>query len=318
MKIKPALLGLVAFIFSLPGTLVFGQTIKFDSTFKCNNERVSVSSCFDDSDEALCSVYYPDRPLHNGIMVPETQKRGDVIKMIKACMGPGATLASTGNPAPASAPSRPATTSAAPAAKPATPPPPPDPSVAKARAAGIDLTVLGVPLGQAVALSPCQELDPFSAIFSGQSYANGQKFPCIQQNAQSASGVENEIINFSQDQCPSWVSGCSVTATVRNGLLLAIYMKTTGYLNDPAPQALRDKYGKPTKDTPQKLNTANAGVMMTLDTLEWDLPGLRVEYNPIITYTSAQLVGANTNPIVRFETDSGYQMRTSTSAGPKL
>ncbi len=316
MKIKPALLGLVALVFSLSANLAFGQTIKFDSTFKCNNERVSVSSCFNDSDDAFCSVYYPDRPLHNGILVPETQKRGDVIKMIKSCMGPAATLASTGNPAPP--PARPASAAAAPAAKPNTPPPPPDPSVAKARAAGIDLTILGVPLGQAVTLPPCQEMDPFSAIFTGQSYANGQKFPCVEQNAQSASGVENTVINFSQDQCPSWVSGCSVTATVRNGLLLAVYMKTTGYLNDAAPQALRDKYGKPTKDTPQKLNTANAGVMMTLDTLEWDLPGLRVEYNPLTTYTSAQLVSANSNPVVRIETDSGYQMRTSTSSGPKL
>jgi hypothetical protein len=146
MNIRPASIAVTIMFGVLLTPVAFAQTIAFNKNIMCGNERIAIESCFDDSDNAGCMVIYPDRPLHNGFTVQEVEKRGDVIKKIKGCMGPNATLASTGHPAPSAAP---ASAPASAAAKPNAPPPPPDPSVAKAHAAGVDTTALGLHLGEA-------------------------------------------------------------------------------------------------------------------------------------------------------------------------
>src|ERR1700732_5165579 len=108
MKIRPRSFFIVALISLFLIPVAFGQTIQFNKYFVCGGERIGVQSCFNDSDDAYCMVLYPDRPLRNGFEVQNTEKRGDVIKKIKGCMGAGATLASTGNPAPAPAATQPA------------------------------------------------------------------------------------------------------------------------------------------------------------------------------------------------------------------
>jgi len=182
MKIRPATLVIAAWVCILASAAAFGQTIQYNRYFTCSGERLAVASCFDDSDAAHCLVMYPDRPMHNGFEVQLTEIRSDLIKRIRACMGAGATLASTGHPAPGPA-SGPASAGAAPAGpvpaiKPGAPAPQPDPSAAKARAAGVDMTLLGVSVGQPLTISLCQRTGVLDMVFSGgNGYVRGQQFP---------------------------------------------------------------------------------------------------------------------------------------------
>ena len=95
-------------------SIASAQTIKFDKPFQCNGERLIITGCFDDSNSSNCTVVYPDRPKTGGVEQMKIELRGDVIKRIKTCVGPGATLASVTAALGHSAPS-PATATPAPA-----------------------------------------------------------------------------------------------------------------------------------------------------------------------------------------------------------
>ena len=94
-------------------SIASAQTIKFDKPFQCNGERLIITGCFDDSNSSNCTVVYPDRPKTGGVEQMKIELRGDVIKRIKTCVGPGATLASVtaalghSAPSPATATPRP-------------------------------------------------------------------------------------------------------------------------------------------------------------------------------------------------------------------
>ena len=321
MKIKPIFPAIAALVGMSFAPIAFAQTIQFNKNFTCNGERQSVASCFDDSDAAGCMVMYPDRPLRGGFTVQEVEKRGDVIKKIQSCMGPSATLASTGNPAPAAPRTAPARAAAA-APKANTPPPPPDPSVAKARAAGVDMTALGLQLGQGFSLPQCPQVsigDVMGAIFGGSS-GPPPVYPCSQgQPSQPYSfGLTlDQGIEIAPASCPNWVSTspCAVSALVRNGLLLGVYLYTTGQNGDAAVStALVAKYGKATQQIPVTFkNLYNYSAQFTK--LVWTLPGLYVEYDPFTT-------DINQGQIY-IETETGHQLRvaaqqTQQAAGPKL
>jgi hypothetical protein len=320
MKSRPVPKAIAALIGLFFAPLAFAQTIQFNKNFTCNGERQSVASCFDDSDAAGCMVMYPDRPLRGGFTVQEVEKRGDVIKKIQGCMGPSATLASTGNPAPAAPRAATATAAAAPKAN--TPPPAPDPSVAKARAAGVDMTALGLQLGQGFSLPQCPQAsigDVFGAIFGG-STGPPPVYPCSQgQVSQPYSfGLTlDKGIEIAPAACPNWVTPnpCAVSALVRNGLLLGVYLYTTGQTGDAAVSAaLVAKYGKATQQIPVTFkNLYNYSAQFTK--LVWTLPGLYVEYDPFTT-------DINQGQIY-IETETGHQLRvaaqqTQQAAGPKL
>jgi len=105
MKTRSAVLGILTLVGLCSSSVAFAQTVQFSRYFMCNGERLAVQSCFNDADDAKCMVLYPDRPLRNGFEVQNAERRGDVIAKIKGCVGPGATLASTGRPASRPAPS---------------------------------------------------------------------------------------------------------------------------------------------------------------------------------------------------------------------
>jgi len=278
------------------GSAAFGQTIVFNKTFQCGAEHIAVQSCMNDSDDSYCMVMYPDRPLHNGFEVQQSQKRGDVIKMIQGCMGAGGTLASTGHPAPAPARS--------PAAKPNTSPPP-DPSVAKAHAAGVDTTAIGLRIGETFSLPQCQQdvVATVGAILGMNAAPPPQKYPCLSAITNQNGASFNATVYFSQDQCPSWMTNnpCAASAMVRNGLLLGVYMFTTGQTGDAQASAEpKSKYGKPTQQqTVTFKNLYNYSAQF--QQLNWSLPGLFVEYDPFLTDIS--------QGEVQIETESGHQIR---------
>jgi len=319
MKTSPARTAIAALLGLFFTPIAFAQTVQFNKTFVCNGEHQQVSSCYDDSDGAGCMVLYPDRPLRGGFTVQEVENRGDVIKKIKTCMGASATLASTGHPAPAAARTAPAATAAA-APKANTPPAAPDPSVAKARAAGVDVTALGLQLGQGFNMPECQQsslADAFGAIFGGNT-GPPPVYPCsagaVAQPATFGMVMEQGVA-IAQTACPGWVSPCTFPALVRNGLLQGVYIYTTGQTGDAAvAAALVAKYGKPTQQIPVTFkNLYNYSAQFTK--LVWTLPGLYVEYDPFTTsINQGQLL---------IETETGHQIRTAAmqaqaAAGPKL
>jgi hypothetical protein len=238
--------------------------------------------------------------------VQEVELRPDVIKKIKSCMGPNATLASTGHPAPA--PPAPARVASAPAPAPKAnkPPPAPDPSVAKAKAAGVDMTALGLQLGQAYTVPACQQVglaDAFGAIL-GTNSLPPQTYPCSQdqggQTNQFGITTDQGVV-FAASQCPAWMTPCGATVMVRNGVLLGVYMYTTGQTGDSAVSAqLLAKYGKATQQqTVTFKNLYNYTAQM--QKLTWTLPGLYVEYDPFLT-------DINQGELF-IETETGHQIR---------
>ena len=69
-------------------SLINGQALQYNHDYRCNGERINVGRCRDNDDSSYCQVYYPDRPLHNGMMVQPVEMRGDVVHKLAACTAP--------------------------------------------------------------------------------------------------------------------------------------------------------------------------------------------------------------------------------------
>jgi hypothetical protein len=88
---------------------------------------------------------------------------------------------------------------------------------------------------------------------------------------------------------------------LRNGLLLAMYMDPeNGTGPDVTAQQLTAKYGKPSAT--QNVTVQNSyGNSVQVTELFWELPGLHVEYSPLIAQTQRGML--------RIETETAYQIR---------
>ncbi len=72
-----------------------GDGLRYRVRYQCKGETVVVNYCRHDSDMAgyprtapqndYCAVDFPDRPLHNGIMVPSSILRSDIVGQLQAC-----------------------------------------------------------------------------------------------------------------------------------------------------------------------------------------------------------------------------------------
>jgi hypothetical protein len=183
-----------------------------------------------------------------------------------------------------------------------------DPSIAKAKAAGVDTKVFGVPLGEPLRLPRCatanerknarQEID-FGSAFRGVQTST----TCQSEGAMMAfmgtllggKGADRYIM-LSKDSCPNWAY-CEVVASLHEGNLAGIVvMILPSAGEDPVGKQLRAKYGKPTrKETAQYQN--EYGARYEVDELEWVLPGLHVEYKP----------GPKGGGVVAIETETGHK-----------
>ena len=63
--------------------------LRFNTVYSCNGERVVVTRCRSDSDDAFCSLQYPDRkgPATGGIVPELAERRGVVVKKLQGCQG---------------------------------------------------------------------------------------------------------------------------------------------------------------------------------------------------------------------------------------
>jgi hypothetical protein len=184
----------------------------------------------------------------------------------------------------------------------------PDPSIAKAKAAGVDTKVFGVPLGEPLRLPRCatanerknarQEIDFGSAFRGVQTSTTCQSDGAIMAFIGALLGGKgaDRYIMLSKDSCPNWAY-CEVVATLHEGNLAGVaVMILPGAGEDTVGKQLRAKYGKPTrKETVQYQN--EYGARYEVDELEWVLPGLHVEYKP----------GPKGGGVVAIVTETGYK-----------
>lgn len=170
----------------------------------------------------------------------------------------------------------------------------PDPSIARAKAAGVDTKVFGVPLGEPLRLPRCatanerknarQEIDFGSAFRGVQTDVTCQSDGAIMAFMGALLGGKgaDRYIMLSKDSCPNWAY-CEVVASLHEGNLAGVVvMILPGAGEDLVGKQLRAKYGKPTrKETSQYQN--EYGARYEVDELEWVLPGLHVAYKPAPT-----------------------------------
>ena len=190
----------------------------------------------------------------------------------------------------------------------------PDPSIAKAKAAKVDLTAFGLTFGEAVQLPECADqvlkLDTRMCIpgLAPNAAAALDFLNAIMPGALEGGTVDPNVmqVRFDEDHCPSWVAqGCEAQLLLHDGVLVAIAVSTNGRRVENSVNAeLRSKYG-PASGVKHGRITPDAGNAFDVNDPEWNVPGLHVEYQ-VVLHNEEQ--GVNTSiGWVRVITESAYQ-----------
>lgn len=197
-----------------------------------------------------------------------------------------------------------------------------DPSIAKARAAKVDTMVFGIPLGEPLKLPECDPLQLGSTLSVEPGAPTGFTVAatCIYEvplgglvaallpfKIEGAAAGETITIMLAGDRCPAWLVSCAAAGVLNDGLLVAVEMTTRGRAVDQAvSKELRGKYGQRLLATEGTVRPTT-GETFDVTTLEWILPGLHVEYSPVLR--SGSEVTDYTKGFVRIETETVYQRR---------
>jgi hypothetical protein len=194
---------------------------------------------------------------------------------------------------------------------------PPDPDIAKARAANVDTKLFGIPLGEPLALPKC----------SGGVFGPPPTTNCIEDNklaerlVTALLGVNPDpgeptvvTIQLTEGNCPTWLNACSFNATIQNGRFVAAVLSTKGRdVEAAAGKELRGKYGQRASMQQRFITPNNGGAKFEVWDLDWDFPGLHVEYKVV---NSTILDG-----FVLIESETLYAVRKAKereAAKPKL
>lgn len=208
-----------------------------------------------------------------------------------------------------------------------------DPSIAKARAAGVDTRVFGVPLGEPLQLPLCSTanerkneqrsnnpMDPLKNVDLLGAFRGVQTSTTCQSKGSMVALMSmlvggkpaDRYIMLAKDACPNWAY-CEVVASLHEGNLAGVtVLIQNGAGEDYVGKQLRAKYGKPThRETANYQN--DYGARYEVDELEWTLPGLHVAFTP----------GPQGGGAVIIETETGKKVREARGAAseakqPKL
>jgi hypothetical protein len=223
-------------------------------------------------DEILNRFFSPAFRARSLAVSAEMQRRIAIIRQTAPAFGGTPARTSAAAPAP----------SVAPPAPPA-PPLPPDPSIAKARAANVDTKVFSIQLGDRLSLPACNMmaalvattqscrmegmLGAVSALTAAMVQGPGSKYDIV-------------LIRLAQANCPSWIADCMASATVDpDGRVVAISAATSGKkVEADASRELRGKYGRPFMARERHITQTDGPAKFDVWDLEWQLPGLHVEY----------------------------------------
>ncbi len=180
-------------------------------------------------------------------------------------------------PPPAVTPGRTQPVTAGPPVAPP-PPPPLEPTVARAKAGGVDTRVFGIQLGERLALPACN-------IFS---LGTAASTTCLAKDVitelatrmVNPGGAPMTIIKLARANCPGWMSDCSVGAQVdASGRLIGIVANTDGYaVEEQAMRELTAKYGRRFGRLPVVFTRNENGAKYPTSHYDWNLSGLRVLY----------------------------------------
>jgi len=196
----------------------------------------------------------------------------------------------------------------------------PDPSIAKARASNVDTKVFGIPLGEPLALPKC---NLFGGLFGGQPQPNciadadptGLIAGLIGDIGDIVPGGDNvQTLQLADANCPTWLDGCEFFAIMRNGRFVAARLRTKGRTVETAvSKELRGKYGERASMQQRFITPDNGSKEFQVWDLDWEFPGLHVEY---------KVVDATVNDgAVLIESESIYNQRKAQikeAAKPKL
>ena len=194
-----------------------------------------------------------------------------------------------------------------------------DPSIAKALAAKVDTRVFGIPLGEPLRLPTCELLgglfsptgpkaDP-TCIIDTSPGALLTAFSPI--DLQALQDKDVAAIQLGSDSCPTWMSSCTVNATLREGNLVRVELTTKGRgVEQATGTELRGKYGSPTSSRVGSI-TPDVGNPFTITDLTWSLPGLHVEFQPVRRLEEDDTRVRTNEGLVRIETEQSYQLRQS-------
>lgn len=191
---------------------------------------------------------------------------------------------------------------------------PPDPSVVQARAANVDTKVFGMQLGEPISLPDCGLWGTLIVKTTCRGGFEGLVNDVLEM-AGDAKLADAVSIRLATESCPTtWMPDCTATASVIDGRLAGVVVQPPGSrVKDAVAKELMTKYGRPTLAKQRTITPLEAGSPFDVVDLEWDLPGLHVEYKVV---DETVYVGT-----VRIETGTLYQRRMASeqeAAKPKL
>lgn len=211
-----------------------------------------------------------------------------------------------------------------------------DPSIAKAKAAKVDTTIVGLQFGGPLPRE-CNPLLGLDSVIDAATNTSTVRTTCVYTEiklfegltGQSLLGIEVDRssvadikhIKLSKDYCPAWVADCSAHATVHNGRLSGVALFTMGRgFEKTVTGDLRAKYGPPTR-VKSAVITPDVGNPFKVNEPEWILPGIRVEYEVVVRYDGNDERIRTNEGVVRIMTESEYQRRLAKQVSkpkPKL
>jgi len=157
---------------------------------------------------------------------------------------------------------------------------PPDTGIVKARAANVDTKVFGIPLGEPLSLPKC-DIGLFGNKTPLPCFAGGEieKMLSALTGVNLDAGGEEFTVMLADSICPTWMTGCSFTATIRNGRFIAAYLNTKGRdVEKTVGAELQGKYGSRASMQQRIVTPNNGSKQFDVWDLDWELPGLHVEY----------------------------------------
>jgi hypothetical protein len=193
---------------------------------------------------------------------------------------------------------------------------PPDIGIAKARAANVDTKLFGIPPGEPLAIPKCAGgllETPSTNCFETHEMMEGLVAAIVGANPDP--GAPTVVtIQLTPGNCPTWMDACSFDARIENGRFVAARLGTKGRDVEAAVgKELRGKYGQRASMQQRSISPNNGGATFEVWDLDWDLPGLHIEYKVV---NSTILDG-----YVRIESDTIYSVRKAgerEAAKPKL
>jgi hypothetical protein len=209
-----------------------------------------------------------------------------------------------------------------------------DQSVAKAKAAGVDLSLFAgaIKIGGPLNLTAC----PYRNNFLGFPERVENPPDCIDtappiQGAEELAELVNAItgtkatptapdtdahsVYLTEDHRPSWMSGMNVAVrTFQGGVVRVVIITPSKDVSKRVESELTAKYGR-NFIVHSGTITPDSGNKFDVRNLEWSLPGLHVEYK-VLDVDENDRVHVNGTGYVRIETDVAYKDRIAKENKP--